>query len=322
MSQAESPHASMNGAYFAMIAVFCFSLNDVLVKSLSSTYALHQIVLFRSLVALALVLLAVGLFGNGLSSLKTKRLGGHLLRGAFVVAANMAFFLGLAAMPLAEAVAIFFVSPLIITVFSVIFLGETVGPRRWIAIAVGFIGVLVIMRPGTAAFEPASILPIIAALCYAGLHMMTRRLGTTESAQSLVFYIQLLFIVVTLTIGLAVGDGRFADQEDPSLAFFFREWIWPRPEDLMTLLAIGFILFGGAYFISQAYRVSEAAIVAPFEYIAMPLSIFWGIVIFNEWPDGWSWAGMALIIGSGLFLLWREHRVGQDTAASGPKYRR
>ncbi|MEM6637630.1 MAG: DMT family transporter [Pseudomonadota bacterium] len=302
------------GALCASGAVFFFSLNDVLVKSLSGTFPLHEIVLIRSLVAISVVVGLAACAKHGLRGLATQKLGQHMLRGFFVAMANLAFFLGLAALPLAEAVAIFFVSPLIITGFSVIFLGEKVGPRRWSAIAVGFLGVLVIMRPGTAAFQAASLLPIAAAVCYASLHMMTRKLGRTESALSLVFYIQIMFICVTTAIGLAVGDGRFAAQEDPSLAFFFRKWIWPEPGQWMLLAGIGLILTAGAYLISQAYRVAEAAYVAPFEYVAMPLAIFWGIAIFGEWPDTLAWFGILLIVGSGLYIIWRGRVAGQPSA--------
>ena len=310
------------GAIWAMSAMLFFSVNDVTIKFLSPYYALHEIVLLRSLIGMAVLLAFIVPFSGGLAALRTNRLGLHLIRASFVVVANMAFFLGLSAMPIAEAVAIFFISPLVITVFSVIFLKETVGPRRWVAIAVGLCGVIVMVRPGTEAFQPASLLPLAAAVCYASLHMMTRKLGGTEGAAALSFYIQITFVVVTLAIGLAIGDGRYSEQDNVSLAFFFRAWSWPAAEHWPLLCAVGATSALGGFFISQAYRLTEAAFIAPFEYVAMPIAIFWGVVVFDEWPDAVAWAGIALIIGSGLYLLWRETVVGRSHAASGSEYRR
>lgn len=289
-----------------MGAVACFSTKDVLIKSFSDTYALHQIVLIRSVIALAIVLLVVLWSPEGLRLLATRRLGSHIVRAFFVVAANMTFFLALAALPLADAVAVFFISPLVITVFSVVFLGESVGPRRWTAILVGFVGVLVIVRPGTQAFQIAALLPMLAAVCYAALNTMTRTLGQTEPTARLVFYIQVVFVFVALGFGLVAGDGRFEVTDEPSLSFLLRAWRWPEPADALPLAAIGLVVTGGAWLISRAYSVAEAGLVAPFEYIALPLAVLWGIVLFGEWPDIWTWCGITLILGSGMYLVWRE----------------
>ncbi len=308
------------GAACASASVVFFSINDVLIKFLSGGYALHQVVLFRSLIGLLVIAVMILPFSGGLSALRTKRLGMHLFRGLCVVVANMTFFLGLAAMELATAVAIFFISPLVITIFSVVFLGETVGPRRWAAIVAGFIGVLIILRPGTDAFQVASILPLIAAVAYAGIHMITRKIGGTESAATMAVYIQLTFIAVCALIGLAVGDGRFGDQSDPSLRFLLRAWEWPAHADYWIFALLGFGVGVAGYLISQAYRVAEAAFVAPFEYLAMPLAIIWGYLVFGEVPDALTFLGAALIVGSGLFALWRETRVAKVAAA--PRTRR
>ncbi|SIT85907.1 EamA-like transporter family protein [Yoonia rosea] len=297
------------GAICAAVSVLFFSINDVAIKFLSGGYALHQVVLIRSVIGLLIIVTVIAPFTSGWAIARTKRLKMHLLRGLCVVFANMTFFLGLAAMPLADAVAIFFVSPLVITLFSVVFLGEVVGPRRWAAIAVGLIGVLVMMRPGTAAFQVASLLPLAAAVCYAGLHILTRRIGGTESAATMAFYIQVVFLFVGVSFGLIAGDGRFGDQTDLSLAFLFRAWSWPAVADYPIFLLIGAGTAVAGYLISQAYRVAEASYVAPFEYLALPMAVVWGIVVFDEFPDLWDFVGMGLILGAGLFMVWREARA-------------
>lgn len=307
------------GAVWAIGAVFCFTLNDVLVKFLSGDYPLYQLVFIRSVVGLAFLLAVLVPFAGSFRSLRTRRLPAHMLRGLCVVFANFTFFMGLAALPLADAVAIFFISPLVIAVFSIIFLGESVGPWRWSAVGVGLIGVLVVLRPGTSAFQGAALLPLAAAFGYAALHMLTRRLGGTENAASMAFYIQLMFLGVSAGAGLALGNGSIPDQGHPSLAFLFRAWTWPTPGDFLFMAALGVVSSVGGFAISQAYRVSEAALVAPMEYLAMPLAVIWGLLVFGEVPDGWAWVGITLILGSGLLLAWREARARRGALPATPK---
>ena len=310
------------GALCAMAAAVFFSFNDMAIKFMSGGYALHQVVLIRSVVGMSVWLVLVMPFSGGWKVVKTDRLGMHILRGLCVVFANLTFFLGLAAMPLAGAVAIFFVSPLLITVFSVLFLGERVGPFRWGAIVIGFAGVLVMVNPGAGSFQIAALLPILAATGYAFLHILTRKIGGTESAATMLFYIQLTFIVTSILVGLVLGDGRFSGNSHPSLDFLTRAWVVPQVSDWGILVAIGLASSGGGYLISQAYRLSEAAFAAPFEYLAMPLAILFGVLVFGEYPVFRDWVGIALIIGSGLVLLWRESVKNRPLTETAPRLRR
>jgi drug/metabolite transporter (DMT)-like permease len=289
-----------------MGAAFCFSFNDLGIKLVSDDYAVHQVVLIRSLVGMATFLAIIMPLAGGWRVIRTRRLGAHLARGTCVVIANTMLFLGLAALPIADAVAIYFVSPMVIAVFSVIFLSETVGPRRWLAIGIGFIGVMMVVKPGTTAFQLASLLPAMAAVFYAGLHIISRHIGDTESAATMAFYILVTFILFSSGMGLLTGDGRFAGAGGPALEFLLRAWAPIDPSDWPVLIMLGVTGVAGGYLIGQAYRLAEAAYAAPFDYLAMIMAIIWGITVFDTWPDWLSWAGMALILGSGLFLLWRE----------------
>src|SRR6056297_3161752 len=321
MTSATVQRSNLTGALYALVAVMCFSLNDVGIKFLSDRYALHQVIFIRSSVGTLLFLAVIMPLSGGLKVMRTRRLKVHLVRGLCVMFANMCLFLGLAAMPIADAVAVFFISPLVITVFSVIFLGETVGARRWASIAVGFVGVLVIVKPGTSAFQVASLLPVAAATLYAVIHIVARKIGGTESAATMAFYIQATFIVASVIFGVTLGHGNFAGSGHPALEFLLRPWgpvaagDWP----LFGLLGLTGVL--GGFFISQAYRLSEAAFAAPFEYVAMPMAIMWGVTVFGTWPAPTAWAGIALIIGSGLYLLWRETAKGRVVAAKAPRRR-
>lgn len=211
--------------FCAIVAAFFFTLNDVGIKFLSGDYALHQIVLLRALFAMPITLLVLMPLEGGWYNLKTKRLGIHLARGLCVVMANMMFLLSLAALPLADATAVFFIAPLFITLFSILFLGERVGPLRWLAVFLGFAGVLVMLKPGSDGMLLAVLFPVVGAACYAMLHIFTRKIRMSESASTMTFYIQLVFVGVALFMGLIFGDGRYGHSGDPSIDFLLRAWV-------------------------------------------------------------------------------------------------
>ena len=299
------PRATVVGIACILGAVTAFSINDVAIKFLSGGYALHQIVLIRSLIGLAFLIGVFMPFAGGLAALRMRRLHLHLARALLIVLTNTLFFLAIAVMPLGEGVAIFFVAPLIITVLSLVFLAEKVGPRRWFAVVAGLAGVVIVMRPGTEAMQPAALLVLGSALAYAGGNILVRRLGGTESALAMTVSVQLTFIVVGALMGLAFGDGALA-QGEGVLAFLLRPWVWPDAGDAAILLASGLASATGAFLVSQAYRLCDAALAAPFEYAALPLAVLWGGFIFGERPDAFGWAGMALILASGLYVAFRE----------------
>ncbi|WP_284164089.1 DMT family transporter [Frigidibacter sp. SD6-1] len=307
----------LRGIFFALGGALVLSVNDLAIKALSGNYALHQVILTRAFVGMALVLTVMALSQRGLRQIATRRPRDHLIRVTIVMVSNVTYFLGLAALPLADAVATAFVAPLFITLLSALVLKEPVGPRRWAAVAVGMVGVVVMLRPGAGVIHPATLLVLISALCYASSHMMTRRMRDSESAMTLNFYTQLGFIFVSSTMGLVVGDGHLSGTSDPSLAFLLRQWHWPPFADWPYFIATGLAVGIGGLMMSQAYRTTEAALVAPFEYAGMPMAILWGVLFFGTWPDMTAWAGIALICGAGLYTLWREtvRKQVQDVAA-------
>lgn len=282
------------------------SLNDLAIKALSGDYALHQVILIRALIGMALVLAVIRVSGTGFAQLRTRRRRAHLLRVAIVMVSNITYFVGLSLMPLADAVATAFVAPLFVTLMSAVLLKEQVGPHRWAAVAVGLLGVLVMTRPGAGMIQPAAILVLVSAFCYAASHMMTRQMRDSESAMTLNFYVQCGFIVVSLGFGLVAGDGRLAQAPGSTWEFLFRPWHLPPLADWWAFIATGLAVGVGGLMMSQAYRTTEAALVAPFEYVGMPMAILWGLAFFGTWPDATAWAGIALICGAGLYTLWRE----------------
>lgn len=309
-----------------LLGIFCvigagaaFTTNDMAIKWLSGDYPLHQMILARSAIALTLTLAILVPLEGGYRNLLSRRWPLHLFRGGVVVLANMTFFLGLASLPLGDATAIFFVAPLLITALSALLLAERVGLRRWGAVCVGLIGVIVMLRPGSAAFQAAALLPLAAAFFYALLQILTRTLGSTEKASVMAAYIQICFLVVSGSFGLIAGDGRFVGPDaGPQLTFLLRAWVWPNGQDLAIMLALGLLSGTGGYLISQGYRLSEAGLLAPFEYAALPLAVFWSVLLWGDWPDAVSWLGITLICGAGLFVFYRESALGQRIALRRP----
>ena len=309
------------GILCAIGAATAFSFNDMAIKFLSGDYPLHQIVFVRATIGLIITLAVFAQLEGGIK-LRTQWPWHHAFRAALLATANMLFFTSIASMPLADATAIFFVSPLLITGMSVIFLKEVVSPRRWLCVIVGLIGVIIIVGPGRESFQIAAILPALAALCYGATHMMTRRLRGTESAATMAIYIQLAFVIFAGGFGLVAGDGSYLSSENPSLVFLFSAWTWPPAIDFAVMAITGLASATGGYLITQAYRLSEAGLVAPFEYLALIFALIWGFTIWGEVPTQTVALGIVLVLGSGIYLAVREAKLGARQSAQKTSARR
>ncbi|WP_299828501.1 DMT family transporter [uncultured Roseobacter sp.] len=307
------------GILFVLAGVFAISINDMLIKQLSGGYPLHEIVFLRSAIGLMFSMIMVQMEG-GWHILKTRRPFLHLIRGLLIVVANMSYFVALAAIPLADATALFFAAPLFITLLSIPILGEKVGLFRMSAVLIGFSGVIIMQRPwadadSLQASRLVLLMPVLAALTYALNQLMTRKLGVESKASALSVYIQATFIAVSVGFYVVAGDGRFAEGIDnPSMQFLLRAWVWPSNADWWVMLGMGANAAVVGYCLSQAYRMADAATVAPFEYVGLPLAVFWGWLIFAELPVWEVWAGIALILGSGLFVFLREQQKARIVA--------
>lgn len=296
----------------AGIAVF--SIQDLIIKLLSGDYPLHQAMVIRSLTALPLLLVLVVLDG-GVRSLASPRPGLMIGRGIIMFTAYTSYYLGLAALPIAKSVVLYFTAPLFITMLSVVMLGETVGPRRWAAVAIGFAGVLIMVRPGSQFFEWASLLPLYAGLAYAVSQVLTRKLGAVERASTMTFYGNGVFLMGGVLLAAVFGAGGMATAEHPSLAFLIRGWVWPTPVDFLLMATCGVVAAAGLTLLTQAYRIAPVNTVAPFEYTAVVWGALYGWLFWQELPAVNTWIGMAIIIGAGLYVLYRERRVDQARAS-------
>ena len=304
----------MNNNYLGISAIvlgtICFSVNDISVKLFSSEMPLNQLMFFRAIFAISILLFVILPFYGGFKYLNTNNPTFHIFRGLAVVGANTFFFISIAELSLAEATAIFFIAPVLITIFAVLFLREKVGVRRSLACLIGFLGMLFIIKPGTISFDPISLFPLIAALFYTALHIITRKYGSQEKPITMGFYIQVCFLVTSLMFASGFYLADFDVEQSNALKFLTGSWVSVSTFDLFHIfVGIAFPISIGGILVSYAYKNYEASFLAPFEYGALVIAVVSTYLIWNEIPDRLSLIGMILIMLSGIFVSLREKQV-------------
>jgi drug/metabolite transporter (DMT)-like permease len=293
------------GILFLVAGIAVFAVQDLILKLLSGAYPLHQAMVLRSLTAVPFLLILVMLNG-GRPTLFTPGLRQMIGRGFVMFAAYTSYYLALAALPLATTVALYFAAPLFITLLSVLILNERVGLLRWLAVAAGFAGVVIMVRPGSELFDWAAPLAVISGLTY-GLSMVAaRRLGSAETAAALAFWGNAVFLFCALVLSATFGTGEFAGAGHKSITFMTRGWVMPTGFDTMLMMGCGVIAAAGLTLLTQAYRISQSNVVAPFEYTALIWGVLYGWMFWADWPDSTGWIGIAIIVSAGLFVIWRE----------------
>ena len=280
---------SLKGILWMCAGVFCFSAGDALSKWLGEVHSPVQIIFFRTLVSLPLIAL-IAHFSGGLRKLSTQRPGLHLVRGLLATAAMLCFVYSLTLLPLAETTAIAFAAPLFVTLLSVPLLGERVERLPLTAAIVGFLGVLVVVRPGGESFQPGALVVVATALFYALVMITTRRYGVREYLWAMVFYVTLVPLLVTGAL---------------------LPWVWqtPLPWHWLGFLAAGVFGIGAMASITLAFRHAPAALAAPFDYTAMVWAVLLGWWFWDEQPDLWVYIGTLIIIASGLAIAYHEKRT-------------
>ena len=280
-SGAERPFAAIA---LVLLAVALFSVMDALSKLMAERFDPAEVVWGRYLAIL--LLLATPMLRRPRRLVPTRpRL--QLLRGVLVLGAALLFVAGLQRLALADATAIAFVSPLLVTALSIPLLGEQVGVRRWSAVAVGFVGVLVVIRPGSGAIGIAALLPLSSASCWALAIVLTRRMGHTDAPLTTLFYSSLVGFVL-------------------SAAALPLVWQTPRAIDWAMLAAMGLLSATSQYLFILGLARGAASLLASFSYSQIVWSTTMGFLVFGSVPTAWTWAGAALIVGSGLYVAHRE----------------
>lgn len=297
------------GIAFLMLATTLFPIQDVIIKSLSGGFAVHQIVFWRGLFALPIVA-AIAWFDGTLWPLKLGSIPLQLMRAAGAFASYLVYYMALAAIGLAETAAITFSTPIFVTVLATIFLGEKIGAFRWFAVVLGLAGVVVVVQPGAGVFDPAAVLALLAAIFYAVSIICTRKMGNRSNGGSMTLFTLAFFILGGGILGLVFSKlGNTSPHA--SFDFLYRGWATPEPRDWLLLMVLGSISGIGFFSLSQAYRLAEASVVTPFEYTYLPWAILWGYMIFGSLPGVSTWIGLTMIVGAGLLIVFRETLKGR-----------
>ncbi|MDH3221240.1 MAG: DMT family transporter [Gammaproteobacteria bacterium] len=291
-----------------------FAAQDVIIKEMSGTYPIHEIMTIRGVVAIALLLLLIH-FSLNLAALRLHHPGYHLLRGLLMFIAFMAFYIGLAEISLTTATALFFTAPFFITLLSIPLLGERVGARRFLGILAGFVGVLIVLRPDTEQFSPVSLLPVIAAFFYALCQVLVRYARMSAPASIMSLYASISFAVMAPIMGWMLSGADPLAASTPSEKTLALPWSMPESFDLMLLTFTGVTSALGFMFMSYAYKNAQASRLAPFEYVMIVWVTLLSYLVWGEVPDLPSIAGIVIIILSGIYVLHREEAAGEQPIA-------
>ncbi|MQP66866.1 EamA family transporter [Niveispirillum sp. SYP-B3756] len=290
---------SLIGIAWFQVAILCFAVMDAVIKYLTADFGTWQIMFFRgffSLIPIAVLMVRSG----GLGTLRTSHLLSHVGRALIGIAAAFCFFYAYSIMPLADAYAIGFAGPLFMTALSVPVLKEKVGWRRWLAVLVGFAGVIVMLRPGQGMLTLTALVPLAAAAFYALTMLYVRVLARTESNAAITFY-----FVTTMSAMAAIA--------------MIPEWRTPQGWQWLLLIMVGVIGGVAQIAFTQAFRLTSPSLLAPFEYTAMIWAVLFGYLLFGDIPDKAIWIGGAIVVAAGLYIIHREtvlHR--QITSNSRP----
>lgn len=268
-----------------ILAMFCFTLMDVSVKALAPRLGVLPALWARYAGQMLLVLILVAPRLRQVA--RTRYPATQFLRSALMMCATGFFFTGVSLIPLSDAAALMSVNPVLITLGAALFLGESLGPRRIVGIAVALVGALIILRPGSDVFAPAALFPLAAAVCYSGYALLTRKIGPDEDVWTSLFYTGL---VGTVILSVIVPG----------------QWRQPDASALALIGAIALLGTLGQLCLIRAFSQGEAAMLAPYAYVGLVFATMWGAVFFNEYPDIWTVLGALVIAGAGLYVWHRE----------------
>jgi drug/metabolite transporter (DMT)-like permease len=270
---------------FAVSATVLFGASDTISKYLSGSLPIVEFIWIRYVLFLVMATYLVGRLPS--RSVRARNPGLQVVRGLCVVGSSILFVYGVRQMTMAQATTISFLSPMLITVLSIPLLGETVGVRRWAAVAAGMLGMLVVVRPGMGGFQPAALFGVASSLCWALALIITRKIAMSDAPQTTVLW------------SAAIGTGIL------TLLLPF-EAVWPTGKQFGLSLVLGILASGGQWLVILAHRIAPASLLAPFFYGQLLWVTALGFLVFGNLPDTWTVAGAGIIIASGLYTAHRE----------------
>jgi drug/metabolite transporter (DMT)-like permease len=284
------------------LGVFVFSLQDAVIKLVSGAYPLTQVVTIRSVVAIPILLTLVQI-EVGWRAIFSPDFWPLTARAAILFVSYTSYYMAFPALPLAQAVALYFTVPLFVTALAGPLIGERAGWKIWLAVAVGFVGVVIMLQPGSGLFEPAALLSLLAAAMYATSMLMARKLGSAQAASVMTFYQNWVYLAGAVLIAVVLHVLGIDHADHPSLSFLVRSWVWPTWTDGLLIASCGVIAATGMMLLTTAYRIARASLVTSFEYSGIMWAPMWGYLFFGEIPRLSTLAGAVLIVGAGMMAL-------------------
>ena len=305
------------GIIFILLGMFVFSIQDSIMKYIYSFVSLYEIYLIRTLVSFVIILLFLKITKKPII-FKTQYPLLTFCRILLFFFGFSSFYISLTVLPLITATALFFVTPFLITIFAKFFLKEQIGPRRWLAVIIGFIGVYVILNPDFNNFDYMSLTPILCAFCYSLSMIIIKITSEKDSVYTQTFTFYLGAIIISVIFYFTFGDGQYNTIDHPASQFIFREWFANLENSMLLMIATGFTASVAFLLLFSAYRIASPAVVSPFEYSILVWSSLSGWLFFNEVPDLKTIIGIILIVCGGIYIFIREKAQDQSIVTEKP----
>jgi len=305
------------GIIFILLGMFVFSIQDSIMKYIYSFVSLYEIYLIRTLVSFVIILLFLKITKKPII-FKTQYPLLTFCRIILFFFGFSSFYISLTVLPLITATALFFVTPFLITIFAKFFLKEQIGPRRWLAVIIGFIGVYVILNPDFNNFDYMSLTPILCAFCYSLSMIIIKITSEKDSVYTQTFTFYLGAIIISVIFYFTFGDGQYNTIDHPAFQFIFREWFSNLENSMLLMIATGFTASVAFLLLFSAYRIASPAVVSPFEYSILVWSSLSGWLFFNEIPDLKTVIGIILIVCGGIYIFIREKAQDQSIVTEKP----
>ena len=305
------------GIILILIGMLIFSVQDSIMKYIYISVSLYEVYIIRTLVSFIIILLFLKLLKKPII-FKTHYPFLTFARIILFFFGFSSFYVSLTIMPLATATALFFVTPFLITIFAKFILKDQIGPRRWLAVIVGFIGVYIILDPNFDNFDYFSLTPILCAFCYSLSMIIIKKTSEKDDVYSQMFQFYIGAIIISTMFYFFIGDGQYNTINNPAAQFIFREWFNNLDFSLIYMIILGFTAAAAFLLIFSAYRIASPAVVSPFEYSILVWSSLSGWFFFDEIPTLNTIFGMFLIVFGGIYIFIREKAQDQSIVTEKP----
>ena len=305
------------GILYILLGMMVFAVQDSIMKYIYSFVSLYEVYLIRTSVSFIIILLFLKIAKKPVV-FKTQYPLLTFIRVILFFFGFSSFYISLTVLPLVTATALFFVTPFLITIFAKFFLKEQIGPRRWSAVIIGFIGVYVILNPDFSNFDYMSLTPILCAFCYSLSMIIIKITSEKDSVYTQTFTFYLGAIIISVIFYFTFGDGQYNTIDHPASQFIFREWFSNLGASMFLMIVTGFTASVAFLLLFSAYRIASPAVVSPFEYSILIWSSLSGWFFFNEIPDLKTIIGIILIVCGGIYIFIREKAQDQSIATEKP----